>query len=240
MTELRLAGPPPTVRPEYQQAAAWAAEVHGGLRESRRVAWLAATAAVLAAGLLGVALATVGPLRSAVPHSVLVDRQAGQAHTVHRLAPGALVRDPAMVESAVARYVMAREGFDPARLAADYRLVSLWSDPRARAQYDAEITRTNPASLLAQYGAGASVTPAVKSVSLLSPTQALVRFDTVRSVVGATTGEQQSWRATIVFSFDPGPMRNEERFANPLGFRVSEYRRASEGVLPVQVGLAAR
>jgi type IV secretion system protein VirB8 len=236
MTDGALPARPPQ-RPEYAEAAAWAAEVHGTLRASRRTAWLAASGATLAAVLLGAALATIGPLRSAVPYTVVVDRQSGHANAVRRLAPGPLTSDLAVTDAFLARYVAARESFDAGQLQANYRLVSLWSDPRVRSGYDAAITRANPASPLALYTPATNLSVTVKSISRLSPTQALVRFDTVRQDTGVATGEQRGWQATLTYSVSDAPMINAERFDNPLGFRVTEYRRDPDGSLPRQVVL---
>lgn len=222
-------------RPEYAAAAAWAAEVHGTLRQSRRTAWLAAAAAGLTAALLGVAVLTVGPVREGAPYLVPVDRMAAQAQTVRGLAPGPLTRDSALTDAFLARYVVAREGFAAGRLAADYRSVAAWSSLGVRARYDAEITRANPASPLALYGPGTVVDAAVTSVSRLTPTQALVSFNTVRRDPGLPTGEQRGWRATLTFGFTGAAMRNADRYENPLGFQVTEYRRDGDGGSPVLV-----
>ena len=224
-------------RPQYDEAAAWAAEVHGTLRASRRTAWLVASGAMLEALLLGAALATVGPLRTVSPYTVVVDRQSGHAQAVRRLAPGPLTRDPVLTDAFLARYVIARESFDAGQLRTNYRLVALWSDSRVRSGYDAAITRANPASPLALYTPATTLAVSVKSVSRLSPAQALVRFDTVRQEAGAVTGEQRGWQATLTFGVDDSAVTNAERFDNPLGFRVTEYRREPDGSLPVQVPL---
>ena len=68
----------------------------------------------------------------------------------------------------------------------------------------------------------------VKSVSLLSPTTALVRFDTTRKDAGAAIGEVRSYAAVMSFRYTGAPMRMEDRFLNPLGFQIISYRRDAE------------
>jgi hypothetical protein len=68
----------------------------------------------------------------------------------------------------------------------------------------------------------------VKSVSLLTPTTALVRFDAIRREPGGGAGEQRPYTAVIAFRYTGAPARAEDRFLNPLGFQVTRYRRDAE------------
>jgi type IV secretion system protein VirB8 len=88
--------------------------------------------------------------------------------------------------------------------------------------------RTTPSSPLNLYSPTTMVSTTVKSVSLLSPTTALVRFDTVRRDGGAAIGEQRPWAAVIAFRYSDEPMRTGDRFLDPLGFQVTRYRRDAE------------
>ena len=81
------------------------------------------------------------------------------------------------------------------------------------------------------------VSTSIKSVSILSPTTALVRFDTVRRDPGSNTGSQQAWSAVLTFRYSNAPLSMGDRFLNPLGFQVTRYRRDAEtpgaaGTLP--------
>jgi type IV secretion system protein VirB8 len=116
--------------------------------------------------------------------------------------------------------VAAREGFDAGDLRENYDLVALWSAAPVLAEHRRSLDRANPSSPLATFTASTTITPVIKSVSLLSPTSALVRFDTVRRDVGAATGEQRAWQATIDFRHVATPMATVDRHHNPLGFQV--------------------
>jgi type IV secretion system protein VirB8 len=70
----------------------------------------------------------------------------------------------------------------------------------------------------------------VKSVSLVSPGAALVRFDTRHSSLNGGQTSVQSFVAAISFGFANAPLRVEDRFDNPLGFQVTRYRRDIEGM----------
>jgi type IV secretion system protein VirB8 len=217
----------------YQEAATWSADIHGALRASRRVAWIIAGAAVLVAALEAVALAVMTPLHTVVPYTILVDRQTGYVETVTGLKPGALTQDQAVTQSFLVRYVIARETFDATDLREKYHEVLLWSAGEARDQYERLMEKTTPTSPLNLYSPTTLVAVTVKSVSMLSPTTALVRFDTTRTDVGAAAGSTQSWAAVLAFRYSGAPMAMGDRFVNPLGFQVTRYRRDAETPAPV-------
>jgi type IV secretion system protein VirB8 len=232
-------GGAPARKRYYQEAATWAADVHGSLRASRRVAWIIAGVAVAIAALEAIALAALAPLKTVVPYTITVDRQTGYVETVKPLAPGALSQDQAVTQSLLVQYVTDRETFDATDLRENYHRVMLWSAPDVRGQYDLLMRKTTPSSPLNLYSPTTLVSVVIKSVSLLSPTTALVRFDTLRHDVGSTTGSQQSYAAVLAFRYTNAPMSMADRFVNPLGFQVTRYRRDAETVTPSAAPLAA-
>jgi type IV secretion system protein VirB8 len=222
----------------YQEAASWASDIHGALRASRRVAWIFAAAAAVIAVLEAFALAALAPLKTVVPYAITVDRQTGYVETVRGLKPGALSQDQAVVQSFLVQYVISRETFDATDLREQYHKVLLWSSGAAREQYEQLMRKTTPASPLNLYSPTTLVGVTVKSVSLLTPTTALVRFDTTRQDAGSSTGSAQSWTAVIAFHFSNAPMTMGDRFLNPLGFQVTRYRRDAETPAPYAASAA--
>jgi type IV secretion system protein VirB8 len=126
------------------------------------------------------------------------------------------------------QYVLARETFDATDLRENYRKVMLWSAGEARRQYSTLMQRSTPQSPLNLYTAASLVSVTIKSVSLLSPTTALVRFETNRQDTDAAAGPAQPYAAVIAFRYVTAPMAMGDRFVNPLGFQVTRYRRDSE------------
>lgn len=220
-------------RAQYDQAASWAADIQGALRASRRLAWRVAAVAVGVAVLEAIALAALAPLKQVVPYVVSVDKQTGYVEAVRPLQPGALTQDSAVTQSFLVQYVLARETFDATDLRENYQKVLLWSAGDARAQYQQLMERSNPISPLNLYAPSTIVSVTIKSVSLLSPTTALVRFEVARHDTGASTSDQRAYAAAISFRFTGAPMRMEDRFINPLGFAVTRYRRDEESSTPV-------
>ncbi len=218
----------------YAEAGSWSQDVHGALRASRKVAWIVAGVAASVAALEAIALASLAPLKTVVPYTITVDRQTGYIETAQALKPGALSQDVAVTQAFLAQYVLARETFDVGDLQANYRKATQWSAGSARDQYIRQMAVANPQSPAKLYPPTTVVQTTVKSISLLSKTSALVRFETERRDGGASAGERRPYAAVIAFRYTGAPMRMEDRFLNPLGFQVTAYRRDTEtiGVIP--------
>jgi type IV secretion system protein VirB8 len=219
---------PPDRTTYFAQSATWSEDILGGLRASRRRAYIVAGAALLVAMLEAGALMALSPLKTTVPYSITVDRQTGYVETAQPLKPGALAQDEAVVKAFLAQYVLARETFDVTDLQAEYNKIAAWTSGPAREQYIALMQRSNPQSPLNLNGSGSMVKITIKSISLLGKGSALVRFDAQQSGEGRPSQAREPYSAAIAFRFIGQPMRNDDRFQNPLGFQVIQYRRDAE------------
>ena len=228
MSDLNLRRPTSSREAKYQAAASWSSDVHGSLRASRRIAWIVASAAGVIAVLEALALAGLAPLKTVVPYTIEVDRQTGYVQMVKGLKPGPLSETSAVTQSFLVQYVIARETFDAADLRENYRKVTLWSAGSARNSYENDMRKTNPTSPLNLFTPTTIVNTTIDSVSLLTPTTALVRFETLRRDSGGAITPQGSFVAVMAFRYTGAPMRMEDRFLNPLGFQVISYRRDSD------------
>lgn len=226
--------------PDYfETAESWATDTQLLSARSRRMAWTVAGLAVGIAALEAVALAMLVPLKTVQPVTLLVDRQTGFVQTVDPNSPRRLAADDALTQSFLAQYVTAREGFDRATIALDYRKVALLSAGAARSSYLTEMPASNPSSPFQRYPAGAIVRVRVKSVSKLNPGTALVRFDTQQEQPGRGVVPGQAWISVIRYRYTDAPMSLEDRLVNPLGFQVLSYRRDSEVPTDAQAPLPA-
>lgn len=223
----------------YQEASTWSADIHGALRASRRVAWIIAAVASAIAVLEALALAALAPLKTVVPYTITVDRQTGYVQTVSGLKPGFMTQDQAVTQSFLVQYVIARETFDATDLREQYHKVMLWSAGDARDQYERLMQKATPESPLNLYSPTTTVSTTIESVSMLSPTTAMVRFNTTRHDVGSSTDSQQAWAAVLAFRYSNAPMNMGDRFVNPLGFQVTRYRRDAETLTPLATATAA-
>ncbi len=212
----------------YARGATWAQDIQGALRGSRRRAWMVAGVAAAIAALEAIALVAVMPLKTVVPYTITVDRQTGYIQAAEGVRPGALSQNEAVIEAFLAQYVLARETFDVTDLKAEYAKVAAWTVGPARDRYVRFMQRANAESPVNINDTNTLVKVTVKSISLLNHTSALVRFDTERGEKTGTAVGRQSFTAVIGFRFTGAPMAAEDRFINPLGFQVTDYRRDAD------------
>jgi len=216
----------------FEQAAGWNADRLRGLRISQRLAWTVAFAAVLVASLEAGALMMMMPLKTVEPYTLLVDKTTGYVQPLRPLEPGKMAPDAALTQSYLVQYVIAREGFDFASASTNYRRVALFSEGLARNAYVAAMQPNNPDSPLASYPRGTVIDTRVKSVSPTGADSAMVRFDTIRNDPNGRRQAARSWVALVRYRYSTEPMALEDRFVNPLGFQVAEYRRDPETLAP--------
>ena len=222
-------------QPEYfDKAGSWAADNQILSLRSRRLGWTVAAVAIGIVALQALALALLTPLKTVQPITLLVDRQTGYVQAVDPDTPLRISADEALTHSFLAQYVSAREGFDRATVAIDYRKVALLSAGAARSSYLSEMPAANPASPFRRFPAGTVVAVRIKSVSKLNPGTAIVRFDTQQQSPGGGVSIAQPWISVIRYDYSDMPMSLEDRLVNPLGFKALTYRRNAEAPPPVQ------
>lgn len=218
----------------YREAETWASDRQEGLRKSRKIAWIVAGVASAVALLEAGALILLTPLKTVVPYTLLVDRQTGFVQAVRPLEAERISGDTALTQSFLVQYVVKRESFDADQVQANYRDVTLWSAEAARAQYIASMQAPNPDSPLNRYPRNAVVETQVRSVSPVGRNVAMVRFETrLRRPDGQAT-PIGAWVAVMRYRFSGAPVRQEDRFENPLGFQVVRYRRDQEALVPAE------
>ena len=224
--------PPANLETYLAEADSWARDRNDALRSALKIAWRVAIAAFAVALCEGVALILLTPLKTIIPYTLLVDRHTGYVQLLKPLDARVITADSALTQSFLVQYVIAREQFDIASVQSDYRKVALWSEGTARADYTASMQASNPDSPLVRLPRSAVVEVQIKSVASLSKNVAMVRFDTVRP---SSTGAQvrTSWMAVIDYVYSREPMSVEDRLINPLGFKVSRYRKSVETLPPV-------
>jgi type IV secretion system protein VirB8 len=220
-------------REDYLHAAeGWGADRHAELTRSRRTAWIVASVAAAIALVEALALVFLTPLKTVQPYTLLVDRHTGFVQALDPLQPARVTSDTALTQSFLVQYVIARENYDVDAVQNDYRKVALWSADKARTDYLALMQADNPASPLARYPRTTTVETQVKSISPISASVALIRFDTRRRDATGEWQPAQSWVSTVKYRYSGEPMKQEDRVFNPLGFQVVSYRRDAEMLPP--------
>lgn len=220
----------------FDLARSWAEERDQSAVRSRRIAWTVALIACAVALLEAVALALAMPLKRVEPIAVLVDRTTGHVERVDLDQPHALAANEALQQSLLAQYVTARESYDPVGIRQAYRRVALWSGGQARSSYVAGMAQNPPSARLAGPARDIALATRIKSVSMLSPSSALVRFEVARIGYGGERRDVRPYVATLTFGYRGQPMQVDDRFDNPLGFEVRTYRVDAEAPPPADAG----
>jgi type IV secretion system protein VirB8 len=143
----------------------------------------------------------------------------------------ALTSEEALTRSNVAQYVVARESYDIALMnLRDWRLVHSMSMPAAAAEYRAANSELNPESPFKRLGVDKAIRIKILSItpidSGIGGIGMQVRFQ--RSLYDkreARTTPMDNRMATLMYQYDHNlAMEEEDRFLNPLGFQVTQYR----------------
>jgi type IV secretion system protein VirB8 len=212
----------------YAQAGSWANERTQSVYASRKLAWIVASIATIVALLLAIAILFMLPLKTVVPYTLLVDKQTGFVQSLDPANPQKIAPNKALTQAFLAQYVEAREGFDIATVKGQFKKVALWSSGAAKNRYVNMMQASNPESPLANLPRSSVIDVQIRSVSQLSDNSALVRFASFRRDQGRSEQPIANWVAVIIYRYSNAPMAIEDRYINPLGFEVVDYRKDAE------------
>lgn len=222
----------------YAEADSWASDRNDALRSSRRIAWWVAGGASAIAICEALALLFLTPLKTVEPYTLLVDRQTGFVQQLKPLEAETISPTQALTQSFLVQYVIAREGFDIDLLQNDYRKVALWSASAAREDYLSAIQVSSPESPLARLPRSSLVDVEVKSVTPLGEGTAMICFDTRRRDANGHVYPSQPWVVVVRFSYSGEAMSAADRMINPLGFKVTSYRKSAEALTAAEPAAA--
>lgn len=219
------------LEPYFREAGDWAeSQLHSAHRSRRRAYAFAALCLAIALASIGV-LATLFPLKQAIPIVLEVDRATGvvDVRTLterNQETLKSLTEEEAITQSLMVRYVTARETYDKSDLNALFDDVQLLSAPDAFDPYD-RLFRDDKRSPFKVYGDSVR-SIRVKSVTFLNNQTAAVRYSAeLRKSIGSDTTH---WVSIVTFRYVQAPLSLEERWANPLGFQVLNYRADQESL----------
>jgi type IV secretion system protein VirB8 len=212
----------------YENAGSWAEERTQSIYASRKVAWIVALIAATIAVLEALAIVFLLPLKTVVPLTLLVDKQTGFVQALDPAAPQKIAPNKALTQSFLVQYVEAREGFDLATVKNHFKKVALWSSGAAKNRYVNMVQASNPESPLSVLPRSTVIDVQVRSVSQISDNSAMVRFASIRRDAGGVEQPAQNWVAVIKYRYSNAPMAVGDRYVNPLGFEVTDYRKDAE------------
>lgn len=226
---------PPTLADDGG-AQKWEYLSHAAVEVERNRWFVAAIVNGLLACAAVAAVAMLLPLQKLVPLAVTVDSRTGLVTAVeYARSESELTEKQAIQRSDVAKYVTARETYDPEDLATNERLVRVMSEEKVWQRYADEISPDNARSPLRQYGWKVRRRIDVRTVLPLPGTRDTyqVRYVAIEEASDAKSRPvAQPYIATVRFRYSPRPLSNEDRILNPLNFRATAYRSDREIAVP--------
>jgi type IV secretion system protein VirB8 len=222
----------PEVAAYFAAARGWDFDRSQAAERSAKRAWRVAAAATLVAVLAMVAVAGLTPMKTVEPFVIRVDNATGVVDVVPVLAGKAEVPET-VTRYFVTQYVQTRERYVGSLAESDYEQVGAYHSAPMNQAWAAAWNRNNAASPLNLYSDGTTVRVQVSAVSFLSPGSgrddlAQVRFLTARQQGGQGAEQVMHYVATLQYAYGEPSKDDRVRAANPLGFKVLEYRKEPE------------
>jgi len=222
----------PEVTEYFEAARSWDLDRARAAERSAKRAWFIAAVAILVTVLALVAVAGLTPMKTVEPFVIRVDNSTGIVDVVPVLTGKADVPE-AVTRYFVTQYVQARERYVGSLAESDYEQVGAYHSPQMNQAWAAAWNRNNPESPLNQYVDGTTMRVQVNAVSFLSPASGRrdvvqVRFLTARQQGGQGTEQVTHFVATLQYAYGAPSKDDRLRAANPLGFKVLEYRKEPE------------
>ena len=199
--------------------------MHLSLRRRAKWAVVVATVSLVAATCQAAALAALLPLKTIEPIVITVDRNTGLANVDTRLNGLSLSDDEAVTQSLIYRYVRDRETYDAGDLAERLETVFDLSQGEAQTDMRALYSEDNPNNPMNVYGSSGRVLVRIQSIVLQPGNRALLRIEKSSQTQAAVTPTSRNFVVSLSYDFDrTGTMTLQERWDNPTGFYIDDYR----------------
>lgn len=169
-------------------------------------------------------IAQLIPLKTIEPYVLQIESRTGIVQTVNPVTARELTANEAVNNYFVVQYIRAREGYNAQDLMHNVNIVRLMSEPiRVYSQFMETASPNNPQSAIARLGTGGTRTVRFKSITYISP-----QVVQIRALISERPdkGTPQEYHRIILLGFEYIKMNltTEERYLNPLGFRINEYQ----------------
>lgn len=171
-----------------------------------------------------VVIAQLTPLKTVEPFVIQVDQKSGITQTVDPLTMQQLTANEAVNNFFIVQYIRSRESYSITDLARAYNIVRVMSESKkVYPEFVSEADPNNPRSNAARLGSSGLRTVKFKSITYINPQ--LVQARLLIEEKSDTSGYMQYNKiALLAFEYVKMNLSIEERYVNPLGFRVTDYR----------------
>ena len=170
-----------------------------------------------------VVIAQLTPLKTVEPFVIQVDQKTGITQVVDPIKAKELTTNEAVNNFFIVQYIRAREGYEANNVRYNYDGVRIMSAGKLYENFIAQVDPNNPLSPIAQLGTSGARSIRFKSISYINPNLAQARI-VVEEKLEQGNLTQKHKIILIGFDYVQIPLSMEERFINPLGFQVTDYR----------------
>lgn len=208
-------------KPEVQN---WYKDRYQSVVVQRKIMEVVAIGALCITLVLAIIITQLIPLKTISPYVLEVDSKTGVMQVVDPVTAKDLTANEAVNDYFLVQYIRAREGYNAAELLHDVNIVRLMSEnSHVYSQFVQTNSPNNPQSPIARLGAFGQRMVKFKSIIYISPQVAQVR---VLITEKPDKGASVDLNRIILLGFEYVKMNltTEERYSNPLGFRVTAYQ----------------
>ncbi len=218
-------------QPITKESRNWYKDRYQAIMLQRRMLMIITVISMIATLLSMIVIARIIPLKGVEPFLIQVDSKSGITQMVDPLTVKEITALDSINNYFIVQYIRAREGYSVRDISNNYATVRVMSDAeRVYPSFRREANPGNPQSVAARMGAAGTRSVKFKSISYIKPNQAQIRL--LIEETAANGGTLQYHKiASLVFEYTKLDLTSEERYINPLGFRVMEYR-VDEDALP--------
>lgn len=208
-------------RDRYQYVLVW-----------RNILFVISTLSLAGVTLAVLAIAKLTPAKTVEPFVIQVDEKTGMTQVVNSTDIKALNTKHVLDQYFIAQYVRARESYDAIATESRANAVRLMSTNQLYSRYYETIDPKRDSSLYVKFNTQTSRDIKITSIVFLDETTAQVRMTATDTsfVEGVKNTVAHSLIATMKFEYAKINLKTEERYINPLGFRVVMYNLVEENL----------
>ncbi|HDZ5008026.1 TPA: type IV secretion system protein [Campylobacter jejuni] len=195
------------------------------IEKSNKRAWLIAFVSIFIAIISIVAVVLLTPLKTIEPYVIRVDNTTGMVDILTMLDEKEISSNEALDKYFISQYVKAREGYYYELLNQDYLLTQLMSSEKVANEYRAWYEGENARDQILKNSNEVNV----QILSIVLGQSNGVKTSTTRAIITTknlnTRGTSQTTKViTLSYDYVLAKASEENRFLNPLGFKVLTYR----------------
>lgn len=170
-----------------------------------------------------ITISQLTPLKTVEPFVIQVDQRSGVTQTVDPMNVRDLTSNEIVNNAQIVNYIRARENYNIYDLKRSYDVVRVMSaGGKVYQDFQNAANPNNPDSNTARLGNGGERFIKIQSITYLNPQLVQVRVVAEDKIGGSV--RSKNLIILLAFEYVKMNLTAEERYINPLGFRVTEYR----------------